>query len=346
MRIAIATVQVPFIRGGADNHTTGLANFLCELGHEVEIISMPFRFSPVSEVLRSMKIWESENFGNMNGYSIDLVICLQFPSFYLKHDHKIAWIIHQYRPVYELWNTSFSKTLSHNNEGEMLREEIIKSDNISLKQCKKILANSKTVAARLWRFNNIRSIPLYHPPKLTTHFYNEPAQPYIFYPSRLESLKRQELLIKAMSFVESPITAILAGDGGRRKDLQSLIEQLYLNQRVRLIGRITDAELLGFYAHCLGIFFGAYDEDYGYITLEAMLAAKPVIICTDSGEPLEFVVTGQTGLVVEPEPEAIAQAIDQLYFNQKAAAEMGKAGLERYQSLNISWENVVQKLLY
>ena len=39
----------------------------------------------------------------------------------------------------------------------------------------------------------------------------------------------------------------------------------------------------------LGVIFPPLDEDYGYVTLEAMLAAKPVITCTDSGGPLEFV---------------------------------------------------------
>jgi len=49
MRIGVATVQVPFIRGGAENHTTGLVKAISEFGHEAEAISMPFRFSPVRE---------------------------------------------------------------------------------------------------------------------------------------------------------------------------------------------------------------------------------------------------------------------------------------------------------
>ncbi|PHM09241.1 hypothetical protein CK516_15780 [Nostoc sp. 'Peltigera malacea cyanobiont' DB3992] len=94
-----------------------------------------------------------------------------------------------------------------------------------------------------------------------------------------------------------------------------------------------------------GGFFGSYDEDYGYVTLEAMLAAKPVITCNDSGEAVEFVIDQETGFVVNPEPEAIAQAIDDLYFHQQSAAAMGMAGLERYRTLNISWDNVINKLL-
>src|SRR3954452_850214 len=108
MRVGIATVQVPFIRGGAEIHAEGLARAVREAGHEAEIITMPFRFGPVREVRRSMDIWESENFEEMNGYRMDVVICLKFPCFYLQHPHKATWLIHQHRAVYDLWNTPYS----------------------------------------------------------------------------------------------------------------------------------------------------------------------------------------------------------------------------------------------
>ena len=345
MRIAVTTVQVPFIRGGAEILSSGLVNAICKAGHEVEEISIPFRFYPASEVRRSMDVWESENFEHLNGYSLDLVICLSFPSFYLNYPKKVAWIIHQHRAVYDLWDTPFIGNLSRIAEYKELRQDIIKRDNKALKSFKKIFTIAKTVSERLHFFNQIESLSLYHPPKLANYFYTAPAESYIFFPSRLEDLKRQDLLIKAMQRVKSPVVALLAGNGGKKSDFLQMIHQLNLNQRVKLMGRISDEEMLGFYAHSLGVFFGSYNEDYGYVTLEAMLASKPVITCTDSGGSLEFVVNRETGLVVEPNPEAIAQAIDDLYFNQKRAAEMGKAGLERYHDLGISWDNVVQKLL-
>jgi glycosyltransferase involved in cell wall biosynthesis len=346
MRIGVATVQVPFIRGGAEILTDGLVKAIREAGHEAEEISMPFRFAPVSEVKRSMDVWASENFEYMNGYTMDLVICLKFPTFYLQHPHKVAWIIHQHRAVYDLWDTPFTEGLSTTSDGQALRQDIIQRDTQALKSFHQLFTIGKTVSKRLEYFNQINSITLYHPPKLDSHFYNAPAEPYIFFPSRLEGLKRQDLLVQAMKYVKSPVVALLAGDGGQKMALQNLIEQLDINHRVRLIGRLSDVEMIGFYAHCLGVFFGSYDEDYGYVTLEAMLAAKPVITCNDSGEAVEFVIDRETGFVVNPEPEAIAQAIDDLYFSQKSAAAMGMAGLERYRALDISWDNVINNLLY
>jgi glycosyltransferase involved in cell wall biosynthesis len=112
-----------------------------------------------------------------------------------------------------------------------------------------------------------------------------------------------------------------------------------------LVGRLTNAEKLSFYAHCLGVFFAPYNEDYGYVTLEAMLSRKPVITCKDSGEPVEFVIDGETGRIVESDPKEIARAIDELFENQSFARKMGIAGHDRYNDLDISWDNVVQKLL-
>jgi glycosyltransferase involved in cell wall biosynthesis len=92
------------------------------------------------------------------------------------------------------------------------------------------------------------------------------------------------------------------------------------------------------------VIFPPLDEDYGYVTLEAMLSSKPVLTCRDSGGSLEFVVHQETGLIVEPEPEAVAHAIDRLYEDRCLAQAWGKAGKDRYLSMNISWDTVVERL--
>lgn len=345
MRIGIATVQVPFIRGGAENLVNGLAQAVRAMGHDVDVITMPFRFGPPSEVLRSMDVWESENFECMNGYSMDAVICAKFPTYYLQHPRKRIWLLHQHRAVYELWDTPFSGDLPGSPEGRALRQDIFERDKKALAACDRVCTISKRVSERLLLYNGISSAAIYHPPLLADQIYSAAGEPYIFFPSRLEVLKRQHLLIQAMSHVKSPVVAVIAGAGGQVDALRLLIDELGLAQRVRLTGAIGDDDIRMYYAHCLGVFFGPYDEDYGYVTLEAMLAAKPVITCTDSGGPLEFVVDKETGFITEPNPVAISEAIDALYANQSNAARMGEAGLERYRDMNLSWTNVVENLL-
>ena len=337
MRIAIATVHAPFIEGGAEAHAQGLLRACRAAGHEADIVAMPFRFFPPKAEMRSMEQWETEDFECMSGYVPDRVICLKFPSYYLRHPEKAVWLLHQHRAAYELWKDSGA-------EARELRERIVEKDNRYLREARVLFANSENVARRLKESNGIEARALYHPPPLDGALYTMEAEPFVFMPSRLEELKRQSLLIEAMRYVTGPVFALISGAGGQRDNYRRQIEQLGLGERVRLLGPVSREELLAYYAHCLGVFFGPRDEDYGYVTLESMLARKPVITCVDSGGPLEFVRDGETGFVVEPEARAVAAAIDRLNADRAKAAEMGMNGYLRYRAMDISWENVVALL--
>jgi glycosyltransferase involved in cell wall biosynthesis len=345
MRVAVASVQVPFIHGGAENLASGLVKALREHGHEAELIMMPFCFNPVEKVLQNMDAWAAEDYTCFDCGKIDAVLCLKFPSFYLSHPNKIVWLMHQHRIVYDLWHTKFSSDITDTKKGLLLKNEITQRDTLTLKSACAIYTIAQNVSTRMQQFNGIHSTPLYHPPANAERYYSSDALPYIFFPSRLEGLKRQDLLIRAMGLVKSPVTAIIAGDGGVKPHLEAMICELGLQNRVKLLGRIDDDEMLVWYANCLGVFFGPYDEDYGYVTLEAMLSAKPIITCTDSGGPLEFILHDETGFVVAPSPETVATAIDSLYFNMKRSMDMGWAGLTRYHQMGISWSNVVSTLI-
>ena len=111
------------------------------------------------------------------------------------------------------------------------------------------------------------------------------------------------------------------------------------------MGFISQEEKETYYARSLAVFFAPFDEDYGYITLEAMLSSKPVITCIDSGGTLEFVEDNKTGFIINPDPKLIAKKIDYLYTNRKEAKKFGENGLQNYKRKNISWDNVVDTLL-
>jgi len=347
MRIAIATVQTPFLEGGAELHAQGLKAALHRAGHTAEIVTAPFRFAPCREVRRSMDLWATERFDRLNGYEPDRVICLRFPAYGLSHPNKVVWLLHQHRAVYELWDQTLDAAAAE--EHEELRElgrEIRRFDTAHLSEARAIFTNSATVSSRLDFYNGLDSTPLYHPPPLAADLYTGDPLPFVFCPSRLESLKRQDLLIQAMAHVRSPqATVLIAGTGGQKARYEALIRDYGVEDKVRLMGRISRSELLAAYAQCLGVFFGPFDEDYGYVTLEAMAAAKPVITCTDSGGPLEFVQDGATGFVAAPNPEAVAACIDRLFEDHSRAVQLGRQGRERYQALGISWEAVVHHLL-
>ena len=106
---------------------------------------------------------------------------------------------------------------------------------------------------------------------------------------------------------------------------------------------MDDDEIVRLYAGALGVIFPPYDEDYGYVTLEAFLAGKPVITTTDAGGPTEFVEDGVNGWVTAPDPAALGAAIGALEANRARAAALGAAGQAR--ARGITWDGVVDRLL-
>jgi glycosyltransferase involved in cell wall biosynthesis len=156
-------------------------------------------------------------------------------------------------------------------------------------------------------------------------------------------VKRVDLAVKALANVDRAVRLIVAGDGTQRQNTERVAEQAGVAARVTFLGSVGDDDLVGLYAGALAVIYPPYDEDFGYVTLEAFLARKPVITCVDSGGPNEFVIDGVNGFVVEPAPESIGAALSALGADRGRAARMGDAGYDRARS--ITWDGVVERLI-
>jgi glycosyltransferase involved in cell wall biosynthesis len=342
--ILIATTQVPFTKGGAELHVEGLRRALIKGGYNAEVVALPFKWYPPTEIMRSAMAWRMLDLSAANGRPVDLVIGMKFPAYLVAHPTKVLWILHQHRSAYNLWGTAFDD-LSTYPEGVRIREWIKYCDERFIPEARKVFANSRTVAARMKHYNNIDSEPLYHPPPLAGRLQTGEQGDYVFYPSRLEPQKRQELLIDAMRFVRTPVRLVLAGGSADIDHYESLVKRAKVGNRVTLRGFVADEELVQLYANALAVCYLPFDEDYGYVTLEGMLSGKPVLVTNDSGGAAELIEHDRDGLVVEPEAKAIAASLDQLYEDRDRARRMGEKGHEKLTSMKLSWENVVEKII-
>jgi len=347
VRIAVVHPQTPFVRGGAETHTESVVAALRGAGHEAEEVVVAGKWYPATEIVHQMAVWRALDLSESNGLPIDMVIALKFPAYLVPHERKVVWLIHQHRTAYELWDHPLSDLVYYPN-GSQVRDAIEQADRKLIPEARAVFANSRNVQERLKRFCDIDSTPLYHPPPNAEKFYSSSAEDYLFFPSRLCIPKRQELVLKALALTRNPVHVCFAGISDHpdyTDKLQSLARKLKVSKRVEWLGGITEDEKLSRNARALAIVYPPIDEDYGYVTLEAMLASKPVITCRDSGGPLEFVVDRETGLIADATPEALSAALDFVWENRDKAAALGRAGRDRYQSLNLSWSNVIQKLL-
>ena len=347
MRILIATAHVPFIRGGAEIHAENLRDALRAAGHEAEIIAIPFKWYPPEKILDHMLACRLLDVTEVAGTKVDLLIGLKFPAYLIPHPNKVLWILHQHRTAYELWDHPLTDLVYYPN-GTEVRDAIREADRQLIPEARAVYANSQNVAERLQKYCGIASTPLYHPPPGAEKFYTAEARDYLFFPSRLCLPKRQSLVLEALALTREGVRVKFAGSPDSpsyANDLQQLARKLRVHNRVEWLGEIVEDEKREMYAHALGVIYPPMDEDYGYVTLEAMLSSKPVVTCTDSGGPLEFVTHGRTGLITEPTPEKLAEAFDTLWTERDRAREMGTEGRRRYESMDLSWERVVRTLL-
>jgi glycosyltransferase involved in cell wall biosynthesis len=340
--IAVCEAQVPFVEGGAELHVRSLVAQLRSRGYLVERVAVPFKWYPKDEILAHAAAWRLIDISESNGRVIDLAIATKFPSYFVRHPNKVAWLIHQYRAAYELCGTEFSD-FDHLEGDVALRKSLIDLDTEMLGECRRRFANAGNTANRLKKFNGLDAEPLYHPPHLADRLRSGSYGDYVLSVGRLETVKRPQLLIEAMPSVDRPVHLVLAGEGTQRANLEALAARVGVADRIRFLGAVDDEALLALYADALAVAYVPYDEDFGYVTLEGFLARRPIITALDSGGPLEFVVDGVNGSLVEAQPEAVAAAINRYAADRRLAAAHGAAGHDR--AREITWDGVIEKLV-
>lgn len=344
LTIAVCAPQVPFVRGGAEEQAASLCRELRSRGHRVELITLPYKWYPPAQLWRSMKMWEMADLSEANGHKIDLVIATKFPSYFVRHCRQVLWLTHQYRQLYDLFGTPYSDHSPRRWRDRRLRRRFVARDTAALARYAKRFTISNNTRDRMHRYNGLESETLYHPPKLAPRLQCLEYGDYVLSVGRLDSLKRTDGLIRALARTESAVRAVIAGTGPEEDRLRQLTRDLGLTSRVDFAGHVDDERLVDLYGRCLGVFFAPVDEDYGYITLEAFLAAKPVLTHGDSGGPMEFVVHEQNGFILPPEDWATAAScIDRLFRDRELCRNLGEAGKAAVRP--ITWDHVISRLL-
>jgi len=348
--ILILGVKVPFTWGGQDVLVGSLARELRARGHLVDIIELPFQVPPKESLLKQSAIWRALDLTYFGGKEVDLVIATKYPSFYAKHPRKSLWLVHQHRPIYDLFCGPYSD-FSDDPRDEALRRMIVAGDKQVLAECGYISGISKNVVERLKDFLNIDGTVLYPPLPMGTSYRSEKSEDYILSVGRICGIKRVDLMLKALPIVHNFMKLKIVGapdEPGVMEYLQNEVHKHHLWDRVEFLGRVDDQTLLDLYAKASMVYYAPHNEDFGYVTLEAMASGKPVITASDSGGVLEFVVDGENGIVTAPNSDSIGHAINRLVEDRALAEKMGQAGrrfVEQARFLEQGWERVISELL-
>jgi glycosyltransferase involved in cell wall biosynthesis len=317
---------------------------LREAGHESSLLlTLQNRFGRhTSTYLAS---WLADVGMTHDGRAIDQVISLRVPAYAVRHPAHVCWLNHRLREYYDLWPQLLARLSWKGRIKERVRRRVIHAvdRHFLTRHVKRLFAISGTVKARLERFGGIPSEVLYPPP---------PQRPYrcdrygdfILAVSRLTALKRLDLAVRALAHPDAAgARLVIAGDGEEAASLRALARETGVADRVELAGPVDASALVDLLARCRAVCFPPYDEDYGFVTVEAFASAKPVVTCADSGGPAELVTDGREGFVCPPAPEALGRAIGELMADRALAERMGTAGRSVVDTM--SWERAVGRLL-
>lgn len=332
---------MPFVRGGAEALTRELVAQLRAAGHLVELVAVPFKWYPKDELMAHAAAWRLLDLSESCGNPIDLLIATKFPTYAARHPNKVVWLMHQYRAAFDLSGTEYAD-FDHREEDTAVRERLRTLDREMLAECREVFTISQTITDRLQRYTGVASTPLYHPSPLSPRLHAGTDEGYFLSVGRLETVKRVELAIEGLARVPGDARLVVVGTGTFRHGLDRRVEELGLGGRVTFVGAVDDDRLVELYANARAVVFAPFDEDYGYVTLEAFAARRPVVTATDSGGVLEFVDHEVSGLVAEPTGESIGQAMARLAADPALASRLGEAGYDRTRA--ISWEGVVDAL--
>jgi len=342
--VAVVTSSPMFVEGGHLVMARALVQALREEGHTAGLVVTPQnRFGRQGAAY--LAAWLTDVGLGHNNRQIDQVISLRYPSYAVRHPNHVVWLNHTMREYYDRWD-AFSAPLRWKGRiKELTRRQLIRWTDRRLltRHVRKVFTISQTVSGRLTRFGGIRSEPLYPPPPQRA-YRCEGYDDYVFAISRLAPLKRLSLLIEALANPEAAgIRCVIAGEGEEHEALEHAIATRGLSSRVRLIGRIDDRQMLEHLARCRAVCFPPYDEDYGFVTVEAFASRKAVITCTDSGGPAELVSDSVNGRVCAPRPETLAVALREVMEDTPAAERMGQAGFEKVSGM--TWPKAVHRLM-
>jgi rhamnosyl/mannosyltransferase len=160
----------------------------------------------------------------------------------------------------------------------------------------------------------------------------------IFSIGRLVEYKGYEYLINAARYLNNDYVILIGGCGPLKNELQRLIDEQELTEKVKLMGFIPDNEEVAAYFMACDVFVLSSiwkTEAFGVVQIEAMSCGKPVVATRIEGSGVSWVnEEGVSGYNVEPQnAEALAGAIRKLLSDSQLYAAFSARARQRYETL-------------
>jgi glycosyltransferase involved in cell wall biosynthesis len=312
MKVALVVVAHPTGRGGAELLSDGVEKALVRAGHDVERVTLFCDESSYEGILEGYRAARALDLSRF-----DAVISTKAPSFNVRHPNHVAYLLHTVRVFYDMFDAWTDGSAVRRSQRDRIRE--LDFTALSAVPDERRFAIGEEVAGRLRDSLGLDATVL-HPPLPDADRFREGPFEHFLHAGRLHDWKRADLVIRAYRSLTTKVPLVITGRGEAETELRRLAAG---DERIRFVGEVDRAAIYDLYARALAVAFVPVREDYGYVTVEAMLSGKPVITASDSGEPARLVEHGVTGLVVAPQTDALASALERLARAPDEARRLG-----------------------
>lgn len=159
----------------------------------------------------------------------------------------------------------------------------------------------------------------------------------VFSLGRLVGYKGYKYLVEAAKFLSSSYVVLIGGSGPLKNELHKQILENGLQEKIHLLGRISDAELPSYYGacdlYCLSSIMKT--EAFAIVQIEAMSCGKPIVATKIPESGVSWVNKDEvSGLNVPIENgEALANAIHGVLSNDVLYQKLSQGAKERFSHL-------------
>jgi phosphatidylinositol alpha 1,6-mannosyltransferase len=384
MRIMIVTDQYPPMVGGVPTVTHGLAVDFANRGHQVWVVAPSYGARDVRRLEQNVRVYRFSSFEwpGYEGQRISFLPLVPFRNLLKKADPDI---IHIHSPVIlgniaQLLAGGLRKPVIATNHylpinvSRSLTAEPLISKHFSkitysylvyfCNRCEYVTAPTATALNLLYEhglrapaqvISNGIDLKKFSPGKPDEHLHQRfdlpEDRPLALHINRLSYEKRVDVLLDAAAKMSSNGYIVIVGSGPAESDLHAQAERLNLGDRVKFLGYVRDADLLGL-RRLAGVFVIPSEGDLQSLaTMEAMACGLPVIAANSYALP-ELAHHEENGFVFEPGNSGeLAGYLDTLLTDPALRTQMGAKSLEiiaKHDRVKVldQWEALYHRLAY
>ena len=366
MHILIINSEYPPIGGGAGNASAHIAAQFEKLGHIVTVVTSRFGKFPHKEQTGNITIYRVPSVRRRQDRSnpLEQIVFILFASFWtlslVPHfkpnatlaffgvpSGAIAWLIKKvYQIPYVISLRGGDVPGFRPYDFHFYHKLIAPFLRMIWKNASAVIANSNGLRHLAVTFDSRFEIPVI-PNGVDLELYktlgHDWSSPRLLSVGRIVHQKGLDLAMHALGgFKDLNWEWRIAGDGPQMQALQSLAQELGIDDRVFFLGWQSREQIIESYKQSNVFLFPSRHEGMPNAILEAMASGLPVIATCIAGNE-ELVVEGETGYLVPPEDiESLQGALKKLLSNSALRQQMGIASRYRVEE-NYSWESTAQQ---